>query len=65
MLWSALACASGNIVSRAVGRVDALGYMVWRSVFAVLRVMRMSVAMEHRAGDPDRFVAARAKWAPV
>jgi O-acetylserine/cysteine efflux transporter len=46
ILLAALAWACGNIVSRAAGRVDALGYMVWSSVFAVPPLVALSFAME-------------------
>ena len=46
MLLAALAWACGNIVSRAAGRVDALGYMVWSSLFAVPPLVALSLALE-------------------
>lgn len=46
ILLAALAWACGNIVSRAAGRVDALGYMVWSSLFAVPPLVGLSLAME-------------------
>ena len=46
ILLAALAWACGNIVSRAAGRVDALGYMVWSSLFAVPPLVALSLALE-------------------
>lgn len=46
ILLAALAWACGNIVSRAAGRVDALGYMVWSSLFAVPPLVALSLLME-------------------
>ncbi|MDO5691871.1 MAG: EamA family transporter [Pseudomonadota bacterium] len=46
ILLAALAWASGNIVSRAAGRVDALGYMVWSSLFAVPPLAALSLLLE-------------------
>ena len=46
MLLAALAWACGNIVSRAAGRVDALGYMVWSSLFAVPPLVALSQLLE-------------------
>ncbi|HOB65898.1 EamA family transporter [Ottowia sp.] len=66
MLLSALAWASGNIVSRSAGRVDALGYMVWSSVFAVLPLLGLSVALEGWPAIRAGLVAAdAATWAAV
>jgi len=66
MLLSALAWASGNIVSRSAGRVDALGYMVWSSLFAVLPLVALSVAMEGWPSIRAGLIAAdAATWAAV
>ena len=46
ILLAALAWACGNIVSRAAGRVDALAYVVWSSVFAVPPLVCLSLALE-------------------
>ena len=46
ILLAALAWACGNMVSRAAGRVDALGYMVWSSLFAVPPLIALSLALE-------------------
>ena len=46
MLLAAMAWACGNIVSRAAGRVDALGYMVWSSLFAVPPLVALSLLLE-------------------
>ncbi len=46
MLLAALAWACGNIVSRTAGRVDAVGYMVWSSIFAVPPLLLLSLWLE-------------------
>ena len=51
---AALSWACGNLVSRAAGRVDMLGYMVWSSVFAILPLSLLSVWLE----GPQRIVQA-------
>ena len=45
-LLAALAWAAGNMVSRAAGRVDALAYMVWSSVFAIPPLVVLSLWLE-------------------
>jgi len=46
ILLAALAWAAGNMVSRAAGRVDALAYMVWSSVFAIPPLVVLSLWLE-------------------
>lgn len=46
ILLAALAWAAGNMVSRAAGRVDALAYMVWSSVFAIPPLIVLSLWLE-------------------
>ncbi len=46
ILLGALAWAAGNMVSRAAGRVDALAYMVWSSIFAVPPLILLSLWLE-------------------
>lgn len=46
VLLAALSWAAGNIVSRTAGRVDAVGYMVWTSVFSVLPLAALSLLFE-------------------
>ena len=66
MLLSALAWASGNIVSRAAGRVDALGYMVWSSLFAVLPLVGFALLMEGWPAMRAGLIAADwGTWAAV
>ena len=66
MLLAALAWACGNIVSRAAGRVDALGYMVWSSLFAVPPLVALSLALEGWPAVRAGLVAADwVTWAAV
>ena len=61
ILLAALAWAAGNIVSRSAGRVDAVGYMVWSSLFAVPPLLGLSLWLE---GWPAiRAGVASADWA--
>ena len=46
ILLAALAWAVGNIVSRAAGRVDALAYMVWSSVFSIPPLLLLALWLE-------------------
>ena len=45
-LGGALCWASGNIVSRSIGKVDMLGFMVWSSIFATLPLLALSLIFE-------------------
>ena len=45
-LGGALCWACGNVVSRSIGKVDMLGFMVWSSVFAVPPLLALSLAFE-------------------
>ena len=66
ILLAALAWACGNIVSRAAGRVDALGYMVWSSLFAVPPLVALSLALEGWPAVRAGLVAADwVTWAAV
>ena len=66
ILLAALAWACGNIVSRAAGRVDALGYMVWSSLFAVPPLLGLAVLTEGWPAILAGVEAADAKtWAAV
>lgn len=61
ILLAALSWAAGNIVSRSAGRVDAVGYMVWSSLFAVPPLLLLSLWLE---GWPAiRAGVASADWA--
>ena len=44
VLLAAVCWAAGNLVARAAGRVDALGFMVWSSPFAALPLWAISLA---------------------
>jgi O-acetylserine/cysteine efflux transporter len=44
VLVAAACWAAGNLVARAAGRVDALGFMVWSSPFAALPLWLISLA---------------------
>jgi O-acetylserine/cysteine efflux transporter len=45
-LGGALCWACGNVVSRSIGKVDMLGFMVWSSVFAVPPLLALSLWFE-------------------
>lgn len=45
-LGGALCWACGNLVSRSIGKVDMLGFMVWSSVFAVPPLLVLSLWFE-------------------
>ena len=66
ILLAALAWAGGNTVSRRAGKVDALAYVVWSSLFAVPPLALLSLALEGwpaiRAGLADADLAT---WAGV
>ncbi len=65
-LGGALCWACGNVVSRSIGKVDMLGFMVWSSVFAVPPLLALSLAFEGSAAFtvalPRASVAA---WAAM
>ncbi|MCL1960749.1 MAG: EamA family transporter [Desulfovibrionaceae bacterium] len=46
VLGSALFWALGNTASRAAGRVNVLAYVAWSSLFAVLPLLALSLALE-------------------
>jgi O-acetylserine/cysteine efflux transporter len=46
VLAAALSWAGGNIVARASGRVDMLGYVVWSSLFALPPLALLSLLVE-------------------
>jgi O-acetylserine/cysteine efflux transporter len=45
-LGGALCWACGNVVSRSIGKVDMLGFMVWSSIFAVPPLLALSLIFE-------------------
>lgn len=66
VLVAALCWALSNLVSRAVGRIDMLGFIVWSSVFAVPPLLALSWLVE----GPQTIVhalshAGWAAWAAV
>ncbi len=66
VLLAALAWAGGNMVSRAAGRVDALGYMVWSSPFAVPPLVALSLTLEGWPAVRDGVLGAGwGTWAAV
>jgi O-acetylserine/cysteine efflux transporter len=46
VLGAALCWALANLVSRVIGRVDMLGFMVWSSVFAIPPLLVLSLLFE-------------------
>ena len=46
LLFSAFSWASGNMVSRAAGKVDMLAYVVWSSLFAVPPLLALALILE-------------------
>ncbi len=65
-LGGALCWACGNVVSRSIGRVDMLGFMVWSSVFAVPPLLILSLWFEGPAAITEALPrASLAAWAAV
>ncbi len=46
LLFAALGWAGGNMVSRAAGKIDMLGYVVWASLFAIPPLFALAVIFE-------------------
>jgi O-acetylserine/cysteine efflux transporter len=46
LLLAALGWSGGNMVSRAAGKVDMLGYVVWASLFAIPPLLMLTLAFE-------------------
>jgi len=71
VIAAALAWAGGNMVARASGRVDMLGYVVWSSAFAVPPLLALSMWFEGPArigqalADADAAVWAAVLWQSV
>lgn len=66
VIAAALAWAGGNMVARASGRVDMLGYVVWSSAFAVPPLLALSLWFEGPARVGQALVDADAAvWAAV
>lgn len=65
-LLAAVNFALGNLVARSAGRVDALGFMVWSSVFATLPLVLLSAAVDGPAAMSAALGRASAgAWATV
>ena len=66
VLLAAACWAAGNLVARAAGRVDALGFMVWSSPFAALPLWAISLA-QNGAGQVGASLAQAGvvAWAAV
>jgi O-acetylserine/cysteine efflux transporter len=66
VLLAALAWAGGNTVSRAAGKVDALAYVVWSSIFSVVPLAALSLTFEGSSAIRDGLAAADLPtWAAV
>jgi len=66
VLAAALSWAGGNLVARASGRVDMLGYVVWSSLFALPPLVALSLLFEGGPAIRAALVAADATtWALV
>ncbi|WP_460489126.1 EamA family transporter [Curvibacter fontanus] len=65
-LSGALCWACANVVSRSIGRVDMLGFMVWSSVFAVPPLLGLSLWFEGPAAITEALPhASLAAWAAI
>ena len=66
LMFAALGWAGGNMVSRAAGKVDMLGYVVWASLFAIPPLLALTLIFE---GWPTMVAGIRAAgpstWAAV
>ncbi len=66
VIAAALAWAGGNLVARASGRVDMLGYVVWSSAFALPPLLALSLWFEGPARIGQALAGADAAvWAAV
>jgi O-acetylserine/cysteine efflux transporter len=66
VLLAAACWAGGNLVARAAGRVDALGFMVWSSPFAALPLWSITLAQNGSAQVAGSLAhAGWAAWAAV
>jgi len=65
-LGGALCWACGNVVSRSIGKVDMLGFMVWSSVFAVPPLLLLSLWFEGPTAITEALPrASLAAWAAM
>jgi O-acetylserine/cysteine efflux transporter len=66
LLVAALGWAGGNMVSRAAGKVEMLGYVVWASLFAIPPLLMLALLVE---GWPAMIAGVRAAgpstWAVI
>ena len=66
VLLAALSWSGGNMVSRAAGPVNMLGYVVWSSLFAIPPLLIMALALEGWPAMRAGIAAADAKtWGAV
>jgi len=66
VLAAALCWAGGNLVARAAGRVDALGFMVWSSPFAAVPLWGITLLQNGPAAVLDSLQRASAgSWVAV
>ena len=66
LLVAALGWAGGNMVSRAAGKVEMLGYVVWASLFAIPPLLVLALLLEGGAAMAEGVRAADAStWAAV
>ncbi|MBW8778760.1 MAG: EamA family transporter [Burkholderiales bacterium] len=62
----AISWAAGNLVARAAGRVDALGFMVWSSPFAAVPLWAITLAVDGPTSIGAALAHASATaWAAV
>jgi len=65
-LGGALCWACGNVVSRSIGKIDMLGFMVWSSVFAVPPLLALSLWFEGPAAITEGLPrASLGAWAAM
>lgn len=65
-LGGALCWACGNVVSRSIGKIDMLGFMVWSSVFAVPPLLGLSLWFEGPAAITEGLPrASLGAWAAM
>ena len=63
---AAVSWAGGNLVARAAGRVDALGFMVWSSPFAAVPLWLITLLVDRPAAVGTSLAQANAAaWAAV
>jgi len=64
-LAGAFCWASANVISRSIGKVDMLGFMVWSSVFAVPPLLALSLLAEGAEGLAAMNRMSTTVWAAV